>query len=168
MPFLIDASSWIEAWLRYPIQSFPRVWEWLAEEIGNGNIQTPKVICKEVRHKSEECGKWLDENGITYPGVSEDNVLTMGVEIKGIAGITGDIKDNPRGIDDNDLELIVVASLTDGTVVTEEDPQLTADNPRTATPPKPINYKIPFVCRLNEVKVTNFLEMIKGTGKTFG
>lgn len=61
MPFLIDASSWIEAWHRYPIRSFPKVWEWLAGEIGNGSMQTIKVIHEEVKHIDEECGEWLDE-----------------------------------------------------------------------------------------------------------
>lgn len=107
-------------------------------------------------------------SGITYPEVSEDDVLAKGVEIKSIAKITGDIKDNPKGIDDNDLELIAVASLTNREVVTEERLQPNPDNPKIGTPPKPINYKIPLVCRLNNIECKNFLKILKTSGKTFG
>ena len=163
---LIDATSWIDAWLRYPLRQFPRFWEWIAGELADGNMQTVRVVHKEVEHKIGECSQWLGDSGMTYPDVSADDVLSRGVQIKGDAGITGDIKDNPRGIDDNDLELIAVASLTGGIVVTEEHPQMDSQK-KKGIPPKSINYKIPMVCRINDVECTNFLEVIKASGRIF-
>ncbi len=161
---MIDASSWLEAWQRYPMRQFPKLWEWLSEEIENGNMQTIKVMHKEVKHKIDEYAEWLDENNVAYPRVREDDVLARGIEIKNKAGITTDIKDNKKGIDDNDLELIAVASLSDKKVVTEEKVQKLGKGTKSNSR----NYKIPLVCQLNNVDVTNFLEMMKASGKTFG
>lgn len=160
---LIDASSWILAWSHYPIQDFAKVWEWISEEIKIDNIQTIEVIHREVANRSEGCSKWLYDNGVTYPDVSGKHLLDRGVEIKRNCNITQNIKNNSHGINDNDLELIAIASLTNRKVITEESP-----DQGNGTPPQPMNYKIPLVCRLNNVEVANFEEMMTASGKTLG
>ncbi len=86
--------------------------------------------------------------------------LRKGNSIKEQIGFQGDIIGNGKGIDENDLELIAVASLCSLIVVTEEKVQ-------TEVPKKPNNYRIPLVCKRVDVKAIRFIDLITDSGKIF-
>ena len=44
---VFDASSMIYAWDNYPIQQFPPLWRWMAEQIERGFLVMPSIAFDE-------------------------------------------------------------------------------------------------------------------------
>lgn len=155
-----DASAMIYAWDNYPIENFPPLWDWFAEQIKDGLFSIPEVALKETKGKSEECGKWLKENGIkTLPSTNE--VLEEAMAMKHLLDI---VEDNyhPKGVDDNDLMIIATAKVAGLQLISEEGRQFNL-------PDKKSKYKIPAVCDFPEVDVPciQFIDLIKNSGAIF-
>lgn len=51
---VFDASSMIYAWDNYPLQQFPGLWDWMADQIEQGELAMPSVALDEVAHKAPE------------------------------------------------------------------------------------------------------------------
>lgn len=60
---VFDASSTLFAWDNYPIDQFPKLWDWIANLLTRGEIVFSVVAFVEIGHKSPECCLWLDQNG---------------------------------------------------------------------------------------------------------
>ena len=45
---VFDASSMIYAWDNYPVQQFPGLWEWMADQISTEELQISAVAFDEV------------------------------------------------------------------------------------------------------------------------
>jgi hypothetical protein len=60
---IIDASSMIYAWDNYPIEQFPRLWEWERAQVESHELQIPSVAFDEVSHKIPDCCGWLNDHG---------------------------------------------------------------------------------------------------------
>ena len=87
-------------------------------------------------------------------------MLLKGGEIINSVGMTAtDIEKNPKGIDENDLELIATASLVDFIVVSEES--------QLKSPKNPANTKIPLACEINKIECCAFLEFLKNSKAVF-
>jgi hypothetical protein len=54
---VFDASSMIYAWDNYPLQQFPPLWGWMANQIEQGELAMPSVALDEVAHKAPECAE---------------------------------------------------------------------------------------------------------------
>ena len=157
---LFDASSIIHAWDNYPPELFPPLWDWLAQEIVNGNFAIPSVALEEVGKKTPECAAWLNENDVTaLPLTSE--VLGESLRIKHLLGINED-QYHTKGVGENDIFIIATAKTHGLTLITEEGRQFGKPNILA-------KYKIPAVCELQEVGVTctNFLQLIRSSGVVF-
>jgi len=141
---LIDASSILTAWDTYPIQQFPRVWEWMARLVANHELVLSEVNVDEVKHKSEECARWFQEHDCRHLDVSEA-ILQEAMRIQGLLGIVGD-KYSKKGVDENDLICIATAKIHQVELISDEGVQF-------SPPFKPENSKIPRVCSLPEVQV---------------
>ena len=55
----VDASSIIHAWDTYPIDNFPKLWEWVAERINDGEFDICRVAYEAIGRKTPDCGDWL-------------------------------------------------------------------------------------------------------------
>lgn len=157
---VIDASSIVYAWDNYPIAQFPRLWEWLQDEINAARLRIPFVALEEVRHVAPDCGVWLTATGILVLPVG-NQVTISASRIKAALGIAGD--HYQAGVGENDL-LIVATALHQGLeLITNESEQPTL--PRSMA-----NYKIPAVCAMATVGVVccSFLTYIKRSGRIFG
>jgi len=156
-----DASSIIYGWDNYPLEQFPRVWEWIAGEIGNGNLKIPSVALEEVHRRQPECAKWLKDNGIPALSLNEA-ILLDSVRIKGLIGVIGDSY-HAKGVGENDLLIIATARAYGAQLISDERRQLTM-------PDNPAKMKIPAVCSLPEVAVhcVSFIDFIKDSKVTFG
>lgn len=152
----IDASSIIYAWDNYPIEQFPGLWEWLCEEIGDRNLCIPSVAFDEVKNKSEECSKWMQECNVQKFVVTAD-ILRTAVEIHGLLGIEND-NYHPKGVGENDIIIIATAKIMETVLISNESMQ-------TGLPQDVRKCKIPAVCHFREVDVSciDFLEYLKSS-----
>lgn len=141
---LIDASSVLIAWDTYPIQQFPRVWDWMARLVANHELVLSEANVEEVKHKAAECARWLAEHDCRHLNVSEE-ILQEAMRIKGLLGIVGD-KYSKKGVDENDLICIATAKIHQVELISDEGVQF-------IPPLIPANSKIPRVCSLPEVQV---------------
>jgi predicted nucleic acid-binding protein len=157
---LFDASSIIHAWDNYPPELFPPLWDWLEQEIVDGNLAIPGVALEEVGKKAPECAAWLKGNGIiVFPLTSE--VLAESLRIKHLLGIEED-QYHTKGVGENDIFIIATASFHGLTLISDEGRQF-------GKPESLARYKIPAVCELQKVGVNciNFLQLIRTSGAVF-
>jgi predicted nucleic acid-binding protein len=157
---VFDASSIIHAWDNYPIENFPPLWEWIAEQIKTGEFTIPQVALEELCHKSPDSGDWLKEQGIVVLPLTNE-VLHKAVEIKHMLGV---VEDNYHvdGVGENDLLIIAIAKIVGTILVSDEKRQFTL-------PQNMARYKIPAVCDLPTVKVNcvSFIDLIRNSGAIF-
>lgn len=156
---VFDASSIINAWDNYPIEQFPALWDWIAEQIEEDNLAFPQTAYNEVKKKSPECEAWLKCQSVIK--ISTDNaIMQEAFRIKELLGILGD--NYGAGVGENDLLIIATAKIHNGILVSNESIQ-------TKLPAKLENYKIPAVCNMVSVKVpcVNFITFLKESKSVF-
>lgn len=156
---VFDASSIIYAWDNYPIQQFPGLWDWLGQRINDATIMMSSVALGEVQDNSPECWQWLRDSEVQTHEVS-NAILQESLRIKGLIGIEGDRYG--AGVGENDILIIATALVLGKELVTDEEWQ-------PNLPKNPLNYKIPAVCSLPDVRVAwvDFLDYIKRSEAVF-
>ena len=160
MPVVFDASSIIHAWDEYPIQQFPRLWEWLAEQVEKQEIIFSILAWGETVHKYPDCAKYLTpyQPVLVTP---DDSILT---KMKGIQHSLGifDGKYHEKGVDESDISSIAIAWVKGLSVVTNESLQ-------GNLPANIKKYKIPAVCDMRPVRVKHcsFREYFVQSGQVF-
>jgi len=156
----IDASSMIHAWDNYPIEHFPKLWDWLATEVGKHSLYLPNAAFTEVAHKVPDCCTWLRDCDCQV--VKESNaILQAAMNIKQLLGIQND-QYHPDGVDENDILIIATAKVNGHALISNESRQ-------TKLPANPKRYKIPAVCGHASVTVAcnNFIEYLKASNQVF-
>jgi hypothetical protein len=149
----------IYAWDNYPARQFPGLWAWLAIQVKEKELVMASVAFEEVENKIPDCGNWLKDNELEQQQIS-NAILQDAMRIKGLLSIVDD--NYSSGVGENDLLIITTARLYKAELVTEEARQFN-------TPLKLANYKIPAVCNMKDVNVSNlnFIEYIKRSGEVF-
>jgi predicted nucleic acid-binding protein len=157
---VFDASSMIYAWDNYPVNQFPGLWEWMAEQIDRKDLAMPSVAFDEVLHKTPDCGEWLKAQSIKRLAIS-NAILKDALRIKDLLGIADD-QYHPKGVGENDILIIATARAHQADLVSDERRQ-------TGLPQAPSKRKIPAVCAMSEVDVPciNFIDFIRRTGQVF-
>lgn len=156
---VFDASSMIYAWDNYPFGQFPPLWDWMADQIEQGELTMPSVALDEVAHKAPECAEWLRANDLEVLDIN-NAILQDAMRIKNLLGIVGDKYGG--GVGENDLFIIATARAHGAELVTDEKWQ-------PAPPKKLENCKIPAVCDMPSVAVRwlKFIDYIKLSGAVF-
>lgn len=154
-----DASSMIYAWDNYPKDQFPKLWNWVSNQIFLGTISMPLVAFDETAAKTPECGKWLKDEDISilHPDTA---ILRSAASLKALLEIDGNRYG--AGVGENDLIIIATAEIKGLPLVSNEAPQLTL--------PKLLSkYKIPAVCGYKKPPtiVIDFVSFIKQSKATF-
>lgn len=85
----------IYAWDNYPLQQFPGLWDWMTDQIEQGELVMPSVALDEVAHKAPECAEWLKDRDLDVLEIT-NAILQDAMRIKGLLGIIGD-KYHPKG-----------------------------------------------------------------------
>ncbi len=150
----------IHAWDNYPPGLFPKLWEWLAEEVRTGQLRCPAAAFGEIGHKLPECCTWL--NSCNCSVEQETNlILNAAMTIKQQLGVLND-QYHVDGVDENDVLIIATAKALGHSVVSNERRQ-------TTLPTNLKRYKIPAVCGITAVAVacSDFAEYFKASGKVF-
>ena len=158
--YTFDASSVIYAWDNYPIENFPGMWDWFADQITNGQFCMSEVAYDEVLDKFPDCGVWIKDKRVNKIPLS-DEIMLQAIAIKQMLGV---VEDNyhGNGVGENDLFIIATAKITGLSLVSDE-------NRQPNRPQNKLKYKIPAVCDIPEVGVNciQYLELIKASGVTF-
>jgi predicted nucleic acid-binding protein len=156
-----DASSIIYGWDNYPIQQFPKLWNWMATQIQDKEIAMSVVAVSEVQGKTPDCCTWLKDNDLEQWPVG-NNEIQEALRIKDLLGIVGD-QYHVNGVGENDIIIISTCRLRGVGLVSDEKRQQVA-------PSIPAKRKIPSVCGMPTVGVacSNFLDFIKQSGEVFG
>lgn len=98
---VIDASSIIYGWDNYPPKQFPKLWEWIAEEIKNSELAIPEVAFDEVKNKLPECATWLTKQDISKLPPT-NNILKKSINIHKLLHING--ANYGKGVGENDFD----------------------------------------------------------------
>ena len=143
---VFDASSIIYAWDEYPIQQFPRLWKWLAEQVEKQEIIFSILAWRETGHKYPDCAKYLTPCQPVL--VTPDNAISSkALEIQQSLGIVDDRYGG--GVSENDIFIIATAWVRNLPLVNNEAIQ-------QELPTNLKKYKIPAVCAMNDVQVKSF------------
>lgn len=155
-----DASSMIYAWDNYPVQQFPGLWSWMAEQIEEENLVMSSVAFDEVENKTPDCAKWLKEHELLRLEMTNE-IIQEAKRIKELIGVVNDAY-HSKGVGENDLFIIATSKIHGCELISDEKRQI-------AQPDQPTKRKIPAVCSIQAVSVTciNFLEYIKRSGAIF-
>lgn len=154
-----DASSIIHGWDNYPPEVFPKLWDWIQEQIEAGALELPQPAMQEVHYVSPDCAAWLV--AVPAPNCPVTNATVQRARaLKDSLGIKND-QYHPRGVDENDLLIVACACVKPAELISDEEkqPSLPTDKKR---------YKIPAVCALTGNTCINFLEYLKSAGRRFG
>ena len=158
--YCLDANVFITAWnTDYPLKIFPSLWE---EISGNQNRMIllrpiyeeidPPASNKPASNKPGGLHQWLmDHNFQPAPVDGATQKLSCELETK------YEIKKPSKGASQNDITLIAYAKKNQHTVVTLEALQ-------TTTPGEKCNYKIPLICKEENVPCITFIPMLGALG----
>lgn len=157
---VLDTSSIIYAWDNYPINQFPGLWEWIADQIGEKFLTISDVAFEETFAKEPSCATWLKECEIEKLKITND-ILDEAMRIKALLGIESD-QYHPKGVGENDIFIIATASIYGVGLISDESKQQQELNNLSKS-------KIPKICKMEEVDIhcESFLELIKGSGAVF-
>ena len=157
----IDASSIIFGWENYPLTQFPKLWEWIALEIQNGELIISQVAYLETRNLILECADWLDEKGISKIPIN-NAILHKAIEIQQLLGIFDDDY-HAKGVGENDILIIATSKMENCELINNESIQ-------NNLPQNKKRFKIPAVCDINSigVKHLDFVGYFKRSGNIFG
>ena len=72
---VFDASSMIYAWDNYPINLFPKLWEWIGIQISTQQIVVSEVAFDEIVHKTPDCSNWMKTCSIKKIPVTSDIMI---------------------------------------------------------------------------------------------
>lgn len=161
--FCLDADSFIETWhvqYKFSIPEFEQIWEMLVQE--RRYLTIIKPIFDEIEPVTSggspdkiaekyPLRTWLEDNGFleTVEPIPE-NVERASLELEK----KYEIKENGKGAGQNDIRLIAYAQHIGGCVVTMEREQ-------PQEPKKLSSYRIPLICRKEEVGCCKFVEMLE-------
>ena len=156
----VDASAVIHAWDTYPIDHFPKLWEWISEQINHGELDICRVAYDAIARKTPDCGTWLESSGFKCSEIT-NAIAQEALRIQAILGIRQ--RFSAKGVDENDLLIIARASIEGIDLVSEERPQ-------RQLPADMAHWRIPAVCRHVDVGVNcvQFIEIIKQSGRKLG
>jgi len=161
--YCVDANLFITAWEErrgYPINVLPTLWRKLAQVKDKIIIIDPvfneidhispadRRLSREEKKRKYPLRTWLEDNGFQSVPIDDDvNNLSLNLEKE------YEVKKISKGANPIDICLIAYAKINDKTVVTLEKEQ-------NQKPRKKCNYKIPLICKEQDVKCITFMEML--------
>lgn len=149
-PFCLDANIFMIPWdYTHPIDIFQPLWSQMANK--RYRMILLKPIYDEINPSRKKSGlrMWLKANNFV-PAKIDSAVLNKSIEWEK----KYDIKEKSKGVSVNDLILIAYAKIHGKTVVTLEAVQ-------KDLPEKKWKYRIPAVCKQEQVRCINFIEMLR-------
>ena len=160
--YCVDANIFIEAWNNsYRKQVFPTLWEQIAQHQKDivlikpiyDQIDPISALDNKLEPKKKEerypLRTWLEKNSFETTSIGgQVQNLSLDLEEK------YQVKEKSKGANRNDITLIAYAKIMGKTVVTFERIQ-------TQIPGKKYNYKIPLICKEENVNCIDFVGLLE-------
>lgn len=163
--YRVDANIFIASWnLIYPIRIFPSLWEKISQhrqdlilikpvydEI-DPILSTNKNLPKNDKEAKYPLHMWLVKNKFVAIPIEDDvEKISLDLEKK------YEIKEKTKGADQTDITLIAYAKINVKTVVTFEELQ-------DQRPKHLFNYKIPLICKEENIECIDFTGLLQNLG----
>ncbi|CAN5237908.1 DUF4411 family protein [soil metagenome] len=152
MKYSLDSDAAINAWRDYPIENFPKIWDWIEQMGKNGVAGMSEVVFQELEKGGDECFDWFKQRKehFVYPNDEEvQRELERLVNSYNNFGII-------TGKNEGDPFVVALAIVKDCTVVTNESMSNNMNGP-----------KVPDVCRAEGIQWIKFVDVIRREGVTF-
>lgn len=145
MRYSLDSDAIINAWRDYPIQNFPKIWDWV-ESLGRNEIGgMSEVVFKELEKGGDECYDWFKDRKKLFVHPNDDDIQAevkrLVTSYNNFGWITGKNEGDPY--------VVALALVKGAVVVTNESPSNNMNGP-----------KIPDVCRVEGVQRIKFVQVI--------
>ena len=145
--FCFDTSALLDAWTRsYPVDVFPQLWHAIEDLIASGRAIAPEEVRVELAKKDDSILKWAKKQR----GLFVDLDDAQQVSVSEILSRFPKLIDTRRGRSGADPFVIALARVRGAVVVTGENDDGSANNP-----------KIPTVCTAFGVRAIKPLGFIR-------
>ena len=153
MRYSLDSDAIISAWRDYPIQNFPKIWVWV-ENLGREEVGgMSEVVFKELEKGGDECYEWFKERKELFVHPNDEDIQNEVRRLVNTYNNFGTI----TGKNEGDPYVIALAKVKGAVVVSNESPSNNMNGP-----------KIPDVCRVENIRVIKFVQVITNEGVVFG
>lgn len=154
--YCIDSCSLMKSMRdRYPISSFPGLWDHLGEAFESGQIVSSKVVLDEIKRGEDELVKWIKPYEKYFLPVDGSQIT----EVKNIINNHKGLVDTKATRESADPYLVALAKTTNRILVTEEEKMMIQPNSKKT--------KLPNVCETEGIKCIRIVDMIKEIGWKF-
>lgn len=153
MTYCIDTSALVDGWGRwYPQESFPSLWEKLADLIRTGGLIAPEDVLLELKKKDDELTKWTKRQTGLFQPLDEPTQRALREVMDAFPRLVNTQKDRSTA----DPVVVALARVRGFAVVTGEKASGTEERPR-----------IPNVCDHFEIRHINLPGLIRENRWTF-
>lgn len=154
--YCIDSCSLMKSMRdRYPIGSFPGLWDQLGSAFQSGALVSSKAVLDEIKRGDDDLVKWVKPYEKYFIAINATQLIEAKTIINKHTGLV-DAKATRESAD----PYLVALSKTNGYIlVTEEDRMMLQPNSRKT--------KLPNVCDAENVRCIRMVDMIKELGWTF-
>lgn len=151
---VFDTSAYINGWRDHlPPQTFPSVWELIADEMHSGRIIAPREVFVELTRKDDDVSKWAKQRAAVF--------VEPTPEVQQEAGRILSLLPNPGVRDGADPFVIAEAKVRGYTVVTYEGRSF------SGAPTRNWHRKMPGICQHVSVSCCTLPEALTRLGGSF-
>ena len=152
MRYSLDSDAAINAWRDYPIDHFPKIWEWIEQMGSSGIFGMSEVVFKELEKGGDECFDWFKNRKEDFVHPNDDDVQRELDRLVNTYNNFGLI----TGKNEGDPFVVALAIVKDCFVVTNESMSNNMNGP-----------KVPDVCRAEGIQWIKFVDVIRREGVRF-
>lgn len=148
MKYSLDSDAVINAWrdYHYPIEHFPKIWDWIEAMGRNGVAGMSEVVFKELERGGDECFKWFKKRKQLFVYPHDNNIQKELQRLVNSCNNFGLI----TGKNEGDPFVVALAIVKDCLVVTNESMSNNLNGP-----------KVPDVCRAEGIQWIKFVDIIR-------
>ena len=152
MKYSLDSDAVINAWRDYPIENFPKIWDWIQLMGRERILGMSEVVFRELEKGGDECYRWFKERKMDFVHPNDDDVQRELDRLVNTYNNFGLI----TGKNEGDPFVVAIAIAKDCIVVTNESMSNNLNGP-----------KVPDVCRAEGIQWIKFVDVIRREGVTF-
>lgn len=152
MKYSLDSDAAINVWRDYPIDHFPKIWDWIERMGKDGALGMSEVVFRELEKGGDECFKWFKDRKKDFVCPNDEDIQKELDRLVNTYNNFGLI----TGKNEGDPFVVVLAIVKDCLVVTNESMSNNMNGP-----------KVPDVCRAERIQWIKFVDVIRREGVRF-